>query len=151
MRFQDRRHEEVGIDLTPFIDVVFMLLLFFVVSTTLFKETTQLGVQLPKANAPKLSKAANRMEIGIDAQGIYHVDGKSIGSGNVRHLKAMMAAKLEKNKSSPVILVGDKAAPHQAVVGALEVAGELGITQVQIVARSHAKQDSAVMAENPPS
>lgn len=134
MRFRERRQEEVGIDLTPFIDVVFMLLLFFVVSTTLFKGATQLGVQLPQANAKELAKDRVRTEIGVDAQGNYYLDGASLGSDSSQ-LKAALSSRSDEKKSKPLILVGDKLAPHQAVVSALEVAGELGITQVQIVAQ----------------
>ena len=136
MKFKDRHHEDLGIDLTPLIDVVFMLLLFFVVSTTLVKEVTKLGVSLPDANAQPLASGQKRVEIGIDAQGNYYLDGQPLSSTDPRRLKRVLASRWDKQSSSALIVVGDKAAPHQAVVAALEIAGELGISQVQIVAQA---------------
>ena len=135
MQFREKRQEEVGIDLTPFIDVVFMLLLFFVVSTTLFKGATQLGVQLPKADVQPLTKEGNTIEIGVDASGAYYLNGVSIGSASPDKLKKSLAAKLAQNKSLAIVLAGDKKAPHQAVVSALEVTSQLGVTQVRIIAQ----------------
>ncbi|MCS5711790.1 biopolymer transporter ExbD [Candidatus Berkiella aquae] len=139
MKFSERRQEESGIDLTPFIDVVFMLLLFFVVSTTLFKEVTQLKVELPEAHAKAVDKNSHCLEVGIDENGQYFLDGKPVGP-QYKRLKKILAEKLREDKLLPLVIVGDKAAPHQAVVSALEVAAELGVTQVQIVAKQEARQ-----------
>ncbi len=135
MRFREKHQEEVGIDLTPFIDVVFMLLLFFVVSTSLFKGATQLGVQLPKADVQNFTKEGNTLEIGVDAQGAYYLNGSPLGSNEPKKLKRIIAAKLEQNKSLALVVAGDKKAPHQAVVSVLEVASQLGVTKVQIIAQ----------------
>ncbi len=135
MRFREKRAEELGLDLTPFIDVVFMLLLFFVVSTSLFKGATQLGVQLPKAEAQSFANEGNTLEIGVDATGAYYLNGQSLGSNDAKKLKRILAAKLENNKSLAIIVAGDKKAPHQAVVSVLEVASQLGISKVQIIAQ----------------
>lgn len=96
-----------------------------------------MGVQLPKANAQKLARGQAKIEVGVDAQGLYYLDGKSLESSDPKKLKRALAVRSEQNRSAPLLLMGDKAAPHQAVVSALEVAGELGITQVQIVAQAH--------------
>jgi biopolymer transport protein ExbD len=137
MKFSERRQEESGIDLTPFIDVVFMLLLFFVVSTTLFKGVTQLKVNLPEVHSKALDKNGSYLEIGVDENGQYFLDGKLIGPQSKR-LKNILAEKQREDKLLPLVIVGDKIAPHQAVVSALEVAAELGVTEVQIVAKHEA-------------
>jgi len=137
MKFSERRQEETGIDLTPFIDVVFMLLLFFVVSTTLFKGVTQLKVRLPELHAKAQDKNGTYLEIGVDEDGQYFLDGKLIGP-QYKRLKNILAEKQREDKLLPLVIVGDKAAPHQAVVSALEVAAELGVTEVQIVAKHEA-------------
>ncbi len=134
MQFREKRQEELGIDLTPFIDVVFMLLLFFVVSTSLFKGATQLGIQLPKADVQQFTKQGDIIEIGVDASGAYFLNGTSV-SASPEKLKKILAAKLAQNKSLAIVLAGDKKAPHQAVVSALEVASQLGVTQVRIIAQ----------------
>lgn len=135
MKFRERSREELGIDLTPLIDVVFMLLLFFVLTTTVFKGATQLGVELPKANAQNLKKDQNVLEIGVDAQGQYYINGKAIGTSQADKLKTALTAHLKGQSTTPVLLVGDGNAPHQAIVSALEVTAEMGISQVQIVAK----------------
>lgn len=140
MKFSERRQEESGIDLTPFIDVVFMLLLFFVVSTTLFKGVTQLKVKLPEVNAKAEGKNSNFMEIGVDENGQYFLDGKLIGPQSKR-LKNILAEIQREDKLLPLVIAGDKAAPHQAVVSALEVAAELGVTEVQIIAKHEARPE----------
>ncbi|HRE31535.1 MAG TPA: biopolymer transporter ExbD, partial [Candidatus Berkiella sp.] len=79
------------------------------------------------------------LEVGIDESGQYFLDGKPVGP-QYKRLKNILAEKLRENKLLPLVIVGDKAAPHQAVVSALEVAAELGVTQVQIVAKQEARQ-----------
>lgn len=138
MKFSERRQEEASIELTPFIDVVFMLLLFFVVSTTLFKGVTQLKVKLPEVHTQTTDKSSSYIEIGVDEQGQYFLDGKPIGL-QCKRLKNILAEKQREDKLLPLVIVGDKAAPHQAVVSALEVAAELGVTEVQIVAKHEAR------------
>ncbi|MBS0289444.1 MAG: biopolymer transporter ExbD [Proteobacteria bacterium] len=135
MRFREKHQEDAGIDLTPFIDVVFMLLLFFVVSTTLFKGATELKVQLPQAKTQSFIKSEKTIEIGIDAQGAYYLNGVSINSSDPKKLKKILTVKLEKNPSLALVLAGDKKSPHQAVIWALEIASQLGISQVQIIAQ----------------
>lgn len=136
MRFQDARKEDLGLDLTPFIDVVFVLLLFFVVSTTLFKEMTELEVQLPQANAKQQQANKKGIEIGVDVKGDYFLNGKPLGN-DVKRLKSALG-QIAKKEELPLVVVGDKAAPYQAVIYALEVAGECGIKQVQIIAQQGA-------------
>lgn len=145
MKFKERGQEEVHIELTPFIDIVFMLLLFFVVSTALFKASTQIGVQLPEANAEKREQAKSQIEVevGVDAQGNYYLDGKEVGKYPMQ-LKTALLEVLERSSTASdddhnvkLILAGDRLAPHQAIVGALEMATELHLKQVQIIAQSH--------------
>jgi biopolymer transport protein ExbD len=134
MRFREQRNDEVNIDLTPFVDVVFMLLLFFVVSTSLIKGVTQLGVQLPQANAEALAHDSNSIELGVDAKGHYYLNGEAVEGNDMIGLKKALQAKLAGDSTIPVILAGDKNAPHQAVVSALEVASHAGVNQIRIVA-----------------
>ena len=136
MRFNERRQEDVSIDLTPFIDVVFMLLLFFVVSTSFYKNVNILRINLPKANTQKLEKVENVLEIGVSSAGEYSLNGHILGSEPTR-LKTLLNQKITENDSIPVLIVGDQKAPHQAIVSALEVAEQIGIREVKIVAKSH--------------
>lgn len=132
MKFRERRQEESGLDLTPFIDVVFLLLLFFVVSSNLQKKVSKLNVDLPRAEAQGLTEQDSFIEIGVNAQGQYFLNGKQLKDS--QQLKRALSS--QGDKTAQVILMGDKAAPHQAVVSALEAAANAGMMQVQIVANA---------------
>jgi biopolymer transport protein ExbD len=114
-----------------------MLLLFFVVSTTFNKGVNKLNVALPEAQAQSFKPESKQFEIGVDASGNYYLNGKSLETNQPQRLKAKLADVMKANKENAVILIGDKAAPHQAVVSALAVSNELGITQIQILAKSN--------------
>lgn len=141
MRFGERLKEEVNIDLTPFIDVVLMLLLFFVVSATLFKGMNQLDVQLPEANAPKLKQQTNSIALSVDKTGAYSINGKPVGA-KVQKLKSALSGQLQGDPTTPVVIIGDSKAPHQAVVTALEVVSECGVTEVQIATQNTKKRSA---------
>jgi biopolymer transport protein ExbD len=133
MRFSKEEKAEWGIDLTPFIDVVLMLLLFFVVSTANHKDVSKLKIQLPQADFQDGSAQEDlSLEIGVDATGAYYVDGVAILSADPQKLKAILKAKLAQQSIQEVVLAGDKQAPHQAVVSALGVASELGMANMKI-------------------
>lgn len=136
MRFRNARQEEAAIDLTPFIDVVFMLLLFFVVSTNFYKKATELDVQLPDAKARSMGQDKRVLEVGVDVMGGYILNGRPLGA-DLNRLKVELS-KLTQSETWPLVVVGDRAAPYQSVVSVLEVAGECGLTQVQMIARESA-------------
>lgn len=141
MRFRERHQEDVNIDLTPFIDVVLMLLLFFVVSATLFKGVNQLGVQLPQADAPKLKQQSHSISLGVDQHGAYSINGKAIGVKSQK-LKSALSTQLNGDTNIPVVIIGDSQAPHQAVVTALEAVSACGVTEVQIATQSGSKRSA---------
>lgn len=134
MKFREQPREEIGIELTPLIDVVFMLLLFFVVSSTLSKKESKLDVTLPKADAQAYAQDPATLSVGVGAKGEYYVNGIALRTTDPQKLKLALASKLEANQAVPVVLAGDQAAPHQAVVSAMEVASALGVSQIQIIA-----------------
>ena len=79
--------EEVGINLTPLIDVVFLLLIFFMVSTTFTRET-QLSVDLPEAQGQPSQAMEKSIEILVDESGIYRINGEALIDNNMRTLQA---------------------------------------------------------------
>lgn len=133
MRFPRRPREPVDINLAPLIDVVFILLLFFVVTTTFTRET-QLKVDLPEAvtGAPQEDRHNLPLEVVVDRDGRYAVNGKALASND---LSAIMGAMIEASagqKDVPVTLSADGSAPHQAVVTAMDAASKLGFVQLRI-------------------
>ncbi len=127
-----RRGEEPDITLTPLIDVVFLLLIFFMVSTT-FVRRAELQVELPEATAQGVSKE-KALEVAIDAQGHYFVNGQRLPEASLPALKAAMAQAMGEGQP-PLVISADARTPHQAVVTALDAARQLGITRLSIATR----------------
>ena len=133
MRFPRKAREPVDINLAPLIDVVFILLLFFVVTTTFTRET-QLKVDLPEAvTGEQVEERYDQpLEILVDQNGRYAVNGQALPSND---LSAIMGALIEASagqKDIPVTLSADGKAPHQAVVTAMDAASKLGFVQLRI-------------------
>ena len=129
MNFRQLRRPEVSINLTPLIDVVFLLLIFFMVSTS-FSDLTQLVVDLPEAEGTPASADTSVLLV-VDVAGNMTLDGEPVPN-NVRGLSAAMGERLSGNTDIPVILSADAMTPHQYVVTAMDVAAQLNITRLTI-------------------
>ena len=129
MNFRQLRRPEVSINLTPLIDVVFLLLIFFMVSTS-FSELTQLVVDLPEAEGTPASADTSVLLV-VDVAGNMTLDGEPVPN-NVRGLSAAMGERLSGNTDIPVTLSADAMTPHQYVVTAMDVAAQLNITRLTI-------------------
>ena len=131
MKFTEHSNEEeVSINLTPLIDVVFLLLIFFMVSTT-FDTTSQLKIKLPEASQQKVLSADDKLEILIDAKGRFFLNSREISG---QKSDALMAA-IEQAFTAydqPVVIQSDAASPVQSLITAMDVVGRLGLTRVSI-------------------
>lgn len=133
MKLRRRTREEPDINLTPLIDVVFLLLIFFMVTTT-FRKETALDVSLPRASAVTHNSPA-KLVIAIDAAGHYAVDGKALAANDPATVKAALTAALAGSKQHPLLEIrADGRTPHRAVVEALDAAGQLGLQRIAIAA-----------------
>ena len=129
MNFRQLRRPEVSINLTPLIDVVFLLLIFFMVSTS-FSEFTQLVVDLPEAEGPPAS-ADKAVLLIVDAAGNMTLDGEPVPN-DARGLSAAMGQRVSGDTDILVTLSADAMTPHQYVVIAMGVAAQLNITRLSI-------------------
>ena len=129
MNFRQLRRPEVSINLTPLIDVVFLLLIFFMVSTS-FTELTQLVVDLPEAEGTPAS-ADSTVLLVVDVQGNMTLDGEPVPN-DARGLSAALRQQLSGNTDIPLTLSADAMTPHQYVVTAMDVAAQLNITRLTI-------------------
>lgn len=134
MKFRRQRREEVGVNLTPLIDVVFLLLIFFMVSTTFTRET-QLSVDLPEASGRLAEAVEKQIEILIDEQGAYRVNGQSLVDDRMRTLQAAIYKISAGDTSLPMIITADAQATHQSVVRAMDAAGQMGFVHLSITTR----------------
>lgn len=138
MRFSRQRPEEVSVNLTPLIDVVFLLLIFFMVSTTFTKET-QLEIDLPSANGSAQEKPVEYVEIQISAAGAYLLNGEPIGASSESGLRTALESLDAQASNTPLVIAADANTPHQAVVTAMDVAGKLGYTRLSIITKEAGK------------
>jgi biopolymer transport protein ExbD len=141
---KDTEHKQVEVNLTPLIDVVFLLLIFFMVSTT-FDKQAQIEIKLPEAESSEIAdKDPEMISVGINAEGKYYVNNEELLKSDADTLKRMLI-KAAKNKTDlPVVISADGKAPHQSVVTVLDVASQLGMTQMTFATRqSNNQADSA--------
>lgn len=150
MKFTHHQQQEpLSINLTPLIDVVFLLLIFFMVTTTFTRET-QLEVSLPEANsAQAASQEQQRIDILINAEGQYSVNGKVLVNNQVETLRRAVIELAGENRQLPYVIIADAQTPHQAVVYAMDVAGQLGFSQLRITTQESAAPDYEDSEESP--
>ena len=138
MKFSRSPQEEVTINLTPLIDIVFLLLIFFMVSTTFSKES-QLRIRLPDASPDaEVEQRPSRLVVAITASGDYSIRGPNESTGH--HLlsrersvlaQAMAKAKVAQGTDDLVVVIrADRKTPHEAVVRAMDVARKLGLVRI---------------------
>jgi biopolymer transport protein ExbD len=123
--FHNRRKQEVSVNLTPLIDVVFLLLIFFMVSTS-FNRETQIKLELPQATGEPLETENQIIEISVDSDGRYFVNAKPLVNKQLDTLVKAIGIIGGGNKSLPVIISADAAAPYQSVVSAMEASRQSG-------------------------
>ncbi|MEQ8689409.1 MAG: biopolymer transporter ExbD [Pseudomonadales bacterium] len=126
-----RGRHEANVELTPLIDVVFLLLIFFMVSTTFVRET-QLKIELPEASGEVQQVDPGTIEIVIDRRGEYSVSGRLLVSSDKRTLVRALEEIRDPQASPRVVITADALAAHQAVVRAMDAAGTVGLTQISI-------------------
>jgi len=122
--------EDANINLTPLIDVVFLLLIFFMVSTT-FDTTSQLKIKLPEANQQQTSTPPQKLNLLIDAKGNFFINSRELTNNKSATLKAALERSMAGSKL-PIIIQSDADSPVQSLVTAMDVVGQLGLSQVSI-------------------
>ena len=132
MRFQPRRSEEPDLNMTSLIDVVLLLLIFFMLSTK-FIDEGRLKIRLPEAGiAPDAESQRESIEIDVTAAGGYRVNGRALINNSPETLAAALGKIADGDRAMPVTVRADARATHQSVVTAMEVAGRVGYRQINI-------------------
>jgi biopolymer transport protein ExbD len=129
MRLQSRRTEEPDVNLTALIDVVFLLLIFFMVSTT-FERETEISIELPEASGQPLQSEKQVVEISIDVKGRYFVNKHEVVNTQIDTLKRAIEEAAGGQEKPRVILSADRNTPHQAVITAMDAARQLGFVNL---------------------
>jgi biopolymer transport protein ExbD len=127
----ERSDERVDVNLTPLIDVVFLLLIFFMVSTT-FDRHAKLKVELPEASARTEQQLEDPVVLSIDAKGNYFIDDRQVVNTQLETLKIALQKTVADKKDVSLVLRADAKTPHQSVVRAMDAASQLGLTRLSI-------------------
>jgi len=138
MKFRREPREELELNLTPLIDVVFLLLIFFMVSTT-FQKESEISLQLPRATQEPVDKPVDRIEVVINAAGKYYVNDQELVQSDFVSLQSALFKTADGKRDIPLTIRADAQTPHQAVVTAMDAAGQLGMLSMSI-ATSHSTQ-----------
>jgi biopolymer transport protein ExbD len=132
MNLQHRSREEPEVNLTSLIDVVLLLLVFFMVSTSFVREA-EINIRLPEANAQFAPNPdAEVLEIGISQSGAFIVNGRPLINNERRTLRRAIEQLAGDNRDMSVVIRADAQSVHQASVTAMSVAGELGFQNIVI-------------------
>jgi len=134
LKFRRQRLEEVSVNLTPLIDVVFLLLIFFMVSTTFTKET-QLSIDLPEASGQFREARETEIEILIDEAGEYRVNGQGLVDNRLRTLQAAIYKISAGDTTLPMVITADADTAHRSVVRAMDAVGKMGFVRLSITTR----------------
>ncbi len=132
MKFTPRRSEEPELNMTSLIDVVLLLLIFFMMSTR-FVDESRLSIRLPEAGVePDYSPLRDAVEIEVTAEGGFRVNGRALINNSPDTLSVALSRAAAGNRAVPVTIRADARAMHQSVVTAMDVAGRLGYRQINI-------------------
>jgi biopolymer transport protein ExbD len=129
------RRDEPEINLIPFIDVLLVILIFLMLSTT-YSRFTELQISLPAANADRLAERPREIVVGVSSDGRYTVDRRPIDGRNTQTLAAEIVAAAEGRTDAIVIVAADALAAHQAVVNVLDAARRAGIVRLTFAAQT---------------
>jgi len=132
MNLQSRLREEPEVNLTSLIDVVLLLLVFFMVSTSFVREA-EISLRLPEATGePVPSEQVEILAITITTNGSYLVNDRPLVNNESATLRAAIVKLIGEQREMPVIIRADAQTTHQAVVTAMDVVGRLGFVEINI-------------------
>ncbi len=132
MNLSRRNHEEPDVNLISLVDVVLLLLIFFMVSTT-FVDESRIELQLPQASAaPAAEQRNDPIEVAVTASGEYRVNGQTLINTSPATLSAAVSKVAGESREVPITLRADARATHQSVVTAMDVLGRLGFRSISI-------------------
>ena len=132
MKLQSRSREEPEINVISLVDVLLVLVLFFMVSTSFLRET-EITLNLPEAVVEgQASTPSDKLEITITEAGSYLVNGRELVNSERRTLRAAIERLVGEERELPVFIRADAGATHQSVVTAMDVAGQLGFVRLNI-------------------
>jgi len=140
MKFERQLKEEVSVNLTPLIDVVFLLLIFFMVTTT-FTRDTNLLINLPEASGEVMDVAPDQIEVMVAQNGSYAVNGRGLVNSQLSILMDAIEEMSAGDRSLPVIITADANTSYQSVVTVMDAVAQLGFSQLNIATSQESEEE----------
>ena len=141
MKLNLRPRTQPEVNLTSLIDVVLLLLIFFMVSTSFVKQS-QITISLPEAESPSIvEETPNQIDILITETGTVLVNGRELINNRAETIRNALQKTSNGDNSLPLTISADANAKHQFVVTAMDVAGRLGFTQINIATVNNPAED----------
>ena len=136
MNFRSRRSEDPELNILPLIDVVFLLLIFFMVTTT-FERESEISITLPEASREQVEPQDESIEISIDKQGRVFINDQALVNAQQSTIRDALdeAVTAGENKNPPVIINADAETAHQVVIKVMDAARQLGLRKVTFATR----------------
>ncbi|HKB53974.1 MAG TPA: biopolymer transporter ExbD [Ramlibacter sp.] len=141
MNFRPRNKEEPEINLIPFIDVLLVILIFLMLTTT-YSKFTELQLRLPVADADAQRDYPKEVIIAVSSDGRYSVRGTPVAGRSVEAVAAALTEAAKAGKDSVLIISADAAAPHQSVITVMEAARRSGLMQITFATQSSTRAGS---------
>jgi biopolymer transport protein ExbD len=135
MNFRRKPMEEPEINFIPLIDVLLVILIFLMITTT-YSKYAELQINLPTADAEKQLERPNEVNVGINSGGTYSINGKTIVFSNIDTLSGDMKAAAAGKKDPVVVINADAKATHQSVVYVMQASQMAGLGQVTFTTQS---------------
>ena len=129
MNFRPEVREKVDLNITPLIDVVFLLLIFFMVSTT-FERESEINITLPEASKEITQAKPDSINIGIDAQSRIYINDKALLNSQLSTIKEAIFDALGSLEEATVIISADAKTSHQSVIRVMDAARQLGLVRI---------------------
>ncbi len=132
MKLRQSKEQDIEINLTSLIDVVFLLLIFFMISTT-FERQASLKIDLPEASAEaEPQETPERLELVIDPEGRIYLNDSQLVDSTVATIRAALEQTAGESRDLPIVIRADAQTPHHYVVTVMDVSGQLGFTRLSI-------------------
>ncbi len=142
MNLKPRKHEEPEINVVSLIDVVLLLVVFFMLSSR-FTDEGRLRVHLPQASdVPTAKPASEPLVVSVTQQGTYRVNEHELINSSPETLRAALVKEAGSSRSMAVTLRADGRATHQSVITAMDILGRLGFVEINVATVNQAEQDT---------
>ena len=129
MNISPSQKENLDVNITPLIDVVFLLLIFFMVSTT-FERESEIEIMLPEATADATTTDEFVLQVTVDAEGTFYVNHQRVINTKLETLMKAMKELAGDRKDPPIVLSADAKTPHQSVITVMDAARQLGFVHL---------------------